>query len=163
MYSAQNAQGRHHDVRDSAGIRPVGAESTRSGSGTPMWKVSVLLEYFRGVALARGGLKEREISLTEIVPLRLANVAPISSELLRETGMADQEFCDPQSDAITARLIRREALRRAAEELNTTSGLGLESVLARISAEATAEAADRLTNRRPTAQKASPPISLRTR
>jgi hypothetical protein len=39
------------------------------------------------------------------------------------------------------RLLRREALRRAAEEVNTTSGPGLEGVLARISAEVTAEAA----------------------
>jgi chaperonin GroEL (HSP60 family) len=36
-----------------------------------------------------------------------------------------------------------EALRRAAEELTTTSGPGLESALARISAEVTAEATDR--------------------
>jgi hypothetical protein len=46
-------------------------------------------------------------------------------------------------NATTARLLRREALRRAAEELNTTSGRGLESVLERISAEVTAEAAER--------------------
>jgi hypothetical protein len=45
---------------------------------------------------------------------------------------------------MTARLLRREALRRAAEELNTTSGPGLESVLTRISAEVTAEANARL-------------------
>jgi hypothetical protein len=44
---------------------------------------------------------------------------------------------------MTARLLRREALRRAAEELNTTSGPGLEGVLARISAEVTAEAVSR--------------------
>ena len=43
----------------------------------------------------------------------------------------------------TARLLRREALRRAAEELNTTSGAGLESVLSRISAEVTAEAVEK--------------------
>jgi hypothetical protein len=42
---------------------------------------------------------------------------------------------------MTERLLRREALRRAAEEVNTTSGPGLEGVLARISAEVTAEAA----------------------
>ena len=47
---------------------------------------------------------------------------------------------DPKFDAMTARLLRREALRRAAEELNTTSGPGLEDMLARISAEVTAEA-----------------------
>ena len=57
--------------------------------------------------------------------------------------MADQDAPDPQFDAMTARLLRREALRRAAEELNTTSVPGLEGVLARISAEVTAEAAGR--------------------
>ena len=57
--------------------------------------------------------------------------------------MADQDTPDPQFDALTARLLRREALRRAAEELNTTSVPGLEGVLARISAEVTAEAAGR--------------------
>ena len=45
-------------------------------------------------------------------------------------------------NAMTARLLRREALRRAAEELNTTYGPGLEEALARISAEVTAEAAN---------------------
>lgn len=58
--------------------------------------------------------------------------------------MADDEQRDPEFDAMTARLIRREALRRAAEELNTTSGPGLEGVLARISAEMTANAAEKL-------------------
>jgi hypothetical protein len=57
--------------------------------------------------------------------------------------MPDQDAPDPKFDAMTARLLRREALRRAAEELNTTSGPGLEGVLARISAEVTAEAACR--------------------
>jgi hypothetical protein len=57
--------------------------------------------------------------------------------------MADQDPPDPQFDAMTARLLQREALRRAAEELNTTSGPGLEGVLARISAEVTAQAASR--------------------
>ena len=52
----------------------------------------------------------------------------------------DQDTPDPKFDAMTARLLRREALRRAAEELNTTSGPGLEDMLARISAEVTAEA-----------------------
>jgi hypothetical protein len=50
---------------------------------------------------------------------------------------------DPDFDAATARLLRREALRRAAKELNTTSGPGLESVMERISAEVTAEAAEK--------------------
>lgn len=55
--------------------------------------------------------------------------------------MIDQDAPDPQFNTMTARLLRREALRRAAEELNTTSGPGLEQALARISAEVTAEAA----------------------
>jgi len=54
--------------------------------------------------------------------------------------MTDQDAPDPKFDAMTARLIRREALRRAAEELNTASPVGLEDALARISAEVTAEA-----------------------
>jgi hypothetical protein len=58
---------------------------------------------------------------------------------------------DPEFDAMTARLLRREALRRAAEELNTTSGRGLEGMLARISAEVTADAASRTAT--PTAPK----------
>ena len=61
--------------------------------------------------------------------------------------MEDQERPDPQFDAITARLLRREALRRAAEEINTTSGPGLDSVLARISADVTAEAVLRVSAR----------------
>jgi hypothetical protein len=56
----------------------------------------------------------------------------------------EQEKPDPTFDAVTARLLHREALRRAAQDVNTTFGPGLESVLARISAEATAEAADRV-------------------
>jgi len=44
----------------------------------------------------------------------------------------------------TARLLRREALRRAAAELNTTSGAGLEQALGKISAEVTAEAQERV-------------------
>jgi hypothetical protein len=59
--------------------------------------------------------------------------------------MIDQDAPDLQFDAKTARLLRREALRRAAEELNTTSGPGLEDALARISAEVTEEAACRRT------------------
>jgi phage shock protein A len=51
---------------------------------------------------------------------------------------------DPQFDAMTARLLRREALRRAAEQLNTTSVPGLEDALARISAEVTADACYRI-------------------
>ena len=54
--------------------------------------------------------------------------------------MVDPDAPDPKFDAMTARLLRREALRRAAEELNTASPTGLEDALARISAEVTAEA-----------------------
>ncbi len=57
--------------------------------------------------------------------------------------MADQDPAETQFNVMTSRLLRREALRRAAEELNTTSGPGLEGVLARISVEVTADAIDR--------------------
>ena len=57
--------------------------------------------------------------------------------------MADHDASDPQFDAMTSRLLRREALRRAAEELNTMTGPGLEQALARVSAEVTEEAAYR--------------------
>jgi phage shock protein A len=66
-------------------------------------------------------------------------------------AMAEQDPLGSQFNAMTARLLRREALRRAAEELNTTSKPGLESVLARISAEVTAEAVDRIPGTRATA------------
>ncbi len=56
----------------------------------------------------------------------------------------DQDQTEGQFNASVARLLHREALRRAAQELNSTSGLGLEGMLARISAEATAEAAERV-------------------
>jgi hypothetical protein len=55
--------------------------------------------------------------------------------------MVDQDTPDPQFAAITARLLRREALRRAAGELSTMTGPGLENALARISTEVTEEAA----------------------
>jgi hypothetical protein len=54
--------------------------------------------------------------------------------------MADQDQPDPAFDTFTARLIRREAQRRAALELSTATPLGLENALARISEEVTAEA-----------------------
>jgi hypothetical protein len=54
--------------------------------------------------------------------------------------MADPDKPDAAFDTFTARLIRREALRRAALELSTATPLGLESALAKISAEVTAEA-----------------------
>jgi hypothetical protein len=55
----------------------------------------------------------------------------------------DDDKPDPEFNARTGRLLRREALRRAAEEMNTTSGPGLESVLSRISADVTMEAAEK--------------------
>ncbi len=55
--------------------------------------------------------------------------------------MTDGDTADAAFNTFTARLIRREALRRAALELATTTPVGLESALARISAEVTADAA----------------------
>ena len=57
------------------------------------------------------------------------------------SDVAGQDRPDPAFDATTSRLLRRAALRRVAEELNTTSPQGLEDVLARISAEVTADRA----------------------
>lgn len=57
--------------------------------------------------------------------------------------MPDRDARDPQFDAMTARLLQKEALRRAAEELSTMTGPGLESALAKISIEVTEEAAYR--------------------
>ena len=50
---------------------------------------------------------------------------------------------DAEYQAMTARLLRREALRRAANELNSTSGPVLEDMMSRISAEVTAEATEK--------------------
>jgi phage shock protein A len=61
--------------------------------------------------------------------------------------MIEQDRPDPAFDTTTSRLLRREALRRAAAELNSTSPRGLEDVLARISAEVTAEARARIADR----------------
>jgi hypothetical protein len=54
---------------------------------------------------------------------------------------AHEAFAARAHEAFAARLIKREALRRAAMELATTTPAGLESALARISAEVTADAA----------------------
>jgi hypothetical protein len=75
---------------------------------------------------------------------------------MADQDSADPQFNAPQFNAITARLLRREALRRAAEELNTTSGPGLEGVLARISAEVTADAIDRVSTARGAVPRAEP-------
>ena len=56
--------------------------------------------------------------------------------------MTDSDAPDPEFDSRTSRLIRREALRRAALELSTTTPAGLESALAKISADVTEEAAE---------------------
>jgi phage shock protein A len=56
--------------------------------------------------------------------------------------MTDPDQPDPEFDTFTARLIRREAQRRAALELSTATPAGLESALAKISAEVTEEAAE---------------------
>lgn len=58
---------------------------------------------------------------------------------MKKPDQAETDF-----NTATSRLLRREALRRAAEELNTTSGPGLELVLERISDEVTADAAAEL-------------------
>jgi phage shock protein A len=47
--------------------------------------------------------------------------------------MVDQDAPDSQFESMTSRLLRREALRRAAEELSTMTGPGLENALARLS------------------------------
>ncbi len=57
--------------------------------------------------------------------------------------VAEQDPPDPAFNAMTSRLLRREALRRAAEELSTMTGPGLEQALARISTEVTEDAAYR--------------------
>ena len=62
----------------------------------------------------------------------------------------DQDLSEATFNTMTARLLRREALRRAAQELNTTSGPGLEDVLGRISAEVTADAIDKRAAGEPT-------------
>ena len=53
--------------------------------------------------------------------------------------MTEQNTATPET--FSARLIRREAERRAAMELATTTPAGLESALERLSAEVTADAA----------------------
>jgi hypothetical protein len=58
--------------------------------------------------------------------------------------VTDPDRPDPEFDAMTSRLLRREALRRAAREVDTTAGPGLENMLAQISDEVTAEAAIRV-------------------
>ena len=56
--------------------------------------------------------------------------------------MAENEKHPTPFETNAAELIRQDALRRAADERSTTSGPGLEDVLARISAEVTADAVE---------------------
>jgi hypothetical protein len=71
----------------------------------------------------------------------------------------DQDPSDAEYHAMTARLLRREAMRRAAKELNSTSAPGLEDLLSRISAEVTAEAShERARNGRETIPEPTPAV-----
>jgi hypothetical protein len=54
--------------------------------------------------------------------------------------MPEDDKPDAAVETFSAILVRREAKRRAALELSTTTPAGLESALARISAEVTADA-----------------------
>ncbi len=56
--------------------------------------------------------------------------------------MTDDDQIDAAFNTFASRMIRREALRRAAMELSTATPAGLEDALARISADVTAEAAE---------------------
>ncbi len=58
--------------------------------------------------------------------------------------MTNETADDKAFNRETSRLLRREALRRAAAELNTTSPPGLEQALAAISRDVTEEAASRI-------------------
>jgi hypothetical protein len=56
--------------------------------------------------------------------------------------MPDDDKVDTDLETFSARLLRREAKRRAALELSTTTPAGLESAMAKISAEVTADAVE---------------------
>jgi hypothetical protein len=58
--------------------------------------------------------------------------------LSQEAAMTEAD--KPVTETFSARLIRRDAERRAALELSTATPAGLESALAQISAEVTADA-----------------------
>jgi hypothetical protein len=70
-----------------------------------------------------------------------ADPAQQASPAPAQQASSAEAFTAPAHAAFAARLIKREALRRAAMELATTTPAGLESALARISAEVTADAA----------------------
>jgi hypothetical protein len=56
--------------------------------------------------------------------------------------MPDDNKVDADLETFSARLLRREAKRRAALELSTTTPAGLEIAMAKISAEVTADAVE---------------------
>jgi hypothetical protein len=62
--------------------------------------------------------------------------------------MPDPESGKPTEDAVTKRLNEREAMRREAADLNTASPAGLEGALSRISDEVTADAEQRIADRK---------------
>ncbi len=82
---------------------------------------------------------------TICISMRHGNPRIRSTVAMTIEKVPHMEQDDAAFNATTARLLRREALRRVAEELNSTSGPGLESVLGRISAEVTAEALEKHT------------------
>jgi hypothetical protein len=70
-------------------------------------------------------------------------VMPLATRVKVPT-MPDDDQANREFNATANRLIRREQLRRAAADLNSTSAPALEHTLADISAEVTEEAAERL-------------------
>jgi hypothetical protein len=73
----------------------------------------------------------------------LAPAAPdVVWQALQGIEMPDNDKLDAVFETFSARLIRREAKRRAALELSTTTPAGLESTLVRITAEVTADAVE---------------------
>jgi hypothetical protein len=82
-----------------------------------------------------------EMATAGIVRVELQHAASADDHSWGRIAMVDQTAPDPPVDAMTARLSQRETLRRAAEDMNAASGI--EGVLARISAEITAQAARR--------------------
>ena len=68
--------------------------------------------------------------------------------------MADQHQPDQEFNRMANRMLHREALRRAAADLNTASPPALERTLATICAEVTAEAVERVAAAK---AKSSPP------
>jgi hypothetical protein len=73
--------------------------------------------------------------------------------------MDDPSDIDAKFNAQVARSLHREALRRAAHDVNKTFGPGLENVLEQISADSTAEAAERVTGHENVVPEALTPTS----